>query len=814
MVVSHNHAVSPSSGHGMSTSTRSSNVESLKCSGIPVWPFSNFCLDKLFTSFLFALVSCVVVGTSGCGSGISKGITPAGIGTGTSSGAGVAPSPQLTVSTGTVGFRSVTVSTSTTQSVTLTSTGTSAVTVSSASISGTGFSVLEGSLPATLAPTQSLTLQVQFQPTVTGRVTGQLTVRSDSATNGTAVIGLSGAGVAAPSPQLTVSTASLSFGNTTVNSAAAQALTLTSSGTSAITVSAVAISGASFSIIGGGSLPVRLSPGQSLMLQVQFKPTVRGRVTGQLTVRSDSATNGTAVIGLSGAGVAAPSPQLTVSSGAIGFRSVTVNTSTTQSVTLTSTGTAAVTVSSASISGAGFSLVGGSFPATLAPTQSLTLQVQFKPTVTGRVTGQLTVRSDSATNGTAVIGLSGAGVAAPSPQLTVSRASLSFGNTTVNSAAAQSVTLTSTGTAAVTVSSASISGTGFSLVGGSLPVTLSPGQSLTLQVQFKPVATGSATGQLTVRSDSATNGTAVIGLSGAGVTAPSPQLTVNSGTVGFGSVTVNTSTTQTLTLTSSGTSVVTVSAVAISGASFSIIGGSSLPVTLSPGQSLTLQVQFKPMATGSATGQITITSDSASGSTTVVALSGTGTAVNPRLTINVTTLSFGNTAVNSAATQTLTLTSSGTSAVTVSAAAISGAGFSIIGGSFPVTLNPNQSLTLQVQFKPTTSGSATGQLTISSDSAPGSTTLISLSGTGTALPHEVDLSWNAPVSSPDPVAGYNIYRATAGGSFQLINTSVQVQITYVDSTVSSGATYNYVVKSIDSGGIESDPSNQFAVTIP
>jgi fibronectin type 3 domain-containing protein len=131
-----------------------------------------------------------------------------------------------------------------------------------------------------------------------------------------------------------------------------------------------------------------------------------------------------------------------------------------------------------------------------------------------------------------------------------------------------------------------------------------------------------------------------------------------------------------------------------------------------------------------------------------------------------------------------------------------------------VTLNPNQSLTLQVQFKPTTSGSATGQLTISSDSAPGSTTLISLSGTGTALPHEVDLSWNAPVSSPDPVAGYNIYRATAGGSFQLINTSVQVQITYVDSTVSSGATYNYVVKSIDSGGIESDPSNQIAVTIP
>ena len=91
---------------------------------------------------------------------------------------------------------------------------------------------------------------------------------------------------------------------------------------------------------------------------------------------------------------------------------------------------------------------------------------------------------------------------------------------------------------------------------------------------------------------------------------------------------------------------------------------------------------------------------------------------------------------------------------------------------------------------------------------------MTLSGTGAAIPHEVDLSWNAPVSSPDPVSGYNVYRAIGSGSFQQINISVQVQTTYVDSTVSSGVTYNYEVRSVDSGGVESDPSNQAAVTIP
>jgi fibronectin type 3 domain-containing protein len=123
-------------------------------------------------------------------------------------------------------------------------------------------------------------------------------------------------------------------------------------------------------------------------------------------------------------------------------------------------------------------------------------------------------------------------------------------------------------------------------------------------------------------------------------------------------------------------------------------------------------------------------------------------------------------------------------------------------------------MTLQVQFEPTVTGSATGQITISSNSSSGSSTVVTLSGTGAAIPHEVDLSWNAPVSSPDPVSGYNVYRATGSGSFQRINISVQVQTAYVDSTVSSGVTYNYEVRSVDSGGVESYPSNQVAVTIP
>ncbi len=95
---------------------------------------------------------------------------------------------------------------------------------------------------------------------------------------------------------------------------------------------------------------------------------------------------------------------------------------------------------------------------------------------------------------------------------------VAFGDVLINTPATQSVTLTSTGSAAVTVNAAVATGPGYSISGYSLPVTLNPGASTTLNVQFDPPAAGTAIGQVTITSNSTTNGTATIGLTGAGET--------------------------------------------------------------------------------------------------------------------------------------------------------------------------------------------------------------------------------------------------------------------------------------------------------
>ena len=185
------------------------------------------------------------------------------------------------------------------------------------------------------------------------------------------------------------------------------------------------------------------------------------------------------------------------------------------------------------------------------------------------------------------------------------------------------------------------------------------------------------------------------------------------------------------------------------------------------------------------------------------------------LSINATSVAFGNVNLNTPATQSVILSSTGTAAVTASAAAVSGSGFTVSGVTFPITLNPNQTATLSVQFDPTVAGAVTGQLTITSNSSTGSSAVVSLSGTGIAASYQVILTWVPPTSSPDPVAGYNVYRAPSGGStYTQLNSTVMTQTTYTDANVTNGQTYDYIVESVDASGVQSVPSNTAVVPIP
>lgn len=400
-------------------------------------------------------------------------------------------------------------------------------------------------------------------------------------------------------------------------------------------------------------------------------------------------------------------------------------------------------------------------------------------------------------------------------QVSVSPSTISFGPVAVGASASSKVSLLNSGTASVGISQLSISDKSFFIfTQDPFPVTVAAGATYTFEASFSPASAGAFSGQLTVM-DAAASPIAEVSMSGSGVEPATEQITVAPSNISFGNVPVNSESTQSLKLSSTGTAPVTVTSATLTGAGFSM-SGATFPVTLNPGMTLALSVQFAPTASGAVNGQLTVNSNSTSGGTTTIALSGTGTnAAKPQLTISPSSLSFGDMADNSKSKQTLTLSSTGTVPVTISSATLTGAGFTMSGATFPVTLNPNLAIAIAVQFAPTTTGAAAGQLTFVSNSFLGSTSVVAISGTGTAVQHEVDLNWSAPASSMDTVEGYNIYRS-AGTSmaYQKLDSSLDTQTSYVDRTVQSGLSYTYIVKSVDLAGIESAPSNPLSVTIP
>jgi hypothetical protein len=485
---------------------------------------------------------------------------------------------------------------------------------------------------------------------------------------------------------------------------------------------------------------------------------------------------------------------LSSSPASLGFGSVNVGSVGKQTVTLTNSGLAAVNVTSATFSNSDFSAPGLTLPMSVAAGQNATVQVQFAPTGAGSISGNVQITSD-ASDPTVTVSLSGTGTST-SPQLTASPASVTFGNVVIGQSTSTNVTLTNTGTAKLTISSISGPSAPFSASGVSANQTLTPGQTATLSVTFAPTSTGSASGTIQVNSN-ASNPSLTIGLNGTG-TAPPPQLTANPASVAFGNVVTGQSTSTNVTLTNTGTSSLTISSVSGPSAPFSA-SGVSANQTLTPGQTATLSVTFAPTSTGSASGSIQINSNASNPSLTI-GLSGTGLSSTPQMTANPTSVTFGDVVAGQSTSTNVTLTNTGGSSLTISQVNGPGAPYSTSGVATNQTVTAGQSATLTVTFAPTTTGSFTGNVIVTSTAANSPTTISVAGGS-----HSVSLSWT---DNDSGISGYNIYRGTvSGGPYSKINSTLISVKSYTDVVVSSGQTYYYVVTAVNTSGVESAYSN-------
>jgi len=306
--------------------------------------------------------------------------------------------------------------------------------------------------------------------------------------------------------------------------------------------------------------------------------------------------------------------------------------------------------------------------------------------------------------------------------VTLSPTSLSFGNVNVGStSAAQSVTLHNGTASALSIGSIATSGA-FTQT-NNCASSLAAGGNCSINVSFKPTASGAASGTLSI-TDNATNSPQTASLSGTGV-ATGGSVTLSPSSFNFGNVAVNNySNWQAFTLSNSGSGAVSISNVAASGP-FDV--SSTCGSVLAAASNCTIWVLFAPTANGNFSGTLSVT-DSAANSPQTSALSGTG-GNGGSATLSPGSLSFGNVTVGStSAAQAVTLKNNSSGSMTVSSVAVNG---SFAQSNNCTTLAAGASCTINVTFKPTAAGNASGTLTVT-DTATNSPQTASLSGTGVA----------------------------------------------------------------------------------
>jgi hypothetical protein len=761
------------------------------------------------------------------------------------SGTATAAAQQIGVSSTNLNLGSAVVGTTAKGTLTVTNAGGANLVLSMISVSSGLFGASGMTTPNTIAPGGSGVLTVSFTPTTAGNDSGNLTITSNDPQTPTTIIALSGTGTSAPvAPTITTPPASQ-----TVTAGQTANFTVVAGGTAPFTyqwqknganiagatsasyttpATATSDSGSTFRVMVNNSAgTVTSAPAMLTVNAAAVAPTITTPPSSQ-TVTAGQTANFTVVAGgtapftyqwqKNGANIAGATsasyttPATATSDTGSTFRVVVNNTKgTVTSASATLTVNAAPVGPTITTPPASQTVAAGqtaSFTVVAGGTAPLNYQWQkngsnIAGATSASYTTAATATSDSGSTFRVVVNNTVGTVSSAAATLTVNAAAVvptittPPASQTVTAGQTANFTVVAGGTAPFTYqwqkNGANIAGATSASYTTSATTTSDSGSTFRVVVNNTVGTVTSAAATLTVN------------------TAPAPAIQVSSTSIQFGNVVVASTLSQALIIKNTGNAALNVSQITESGSAFNI-SGFTLPVNLSAGQQTTITVAFLPTVAGPASGSISIVSNAPT-SPTSVSLSGTGVTATHTLSISPTSLSFGNiTTGTSSATQSVTITNTGNSDVAISQITTGGAGYSATGGSAPLTLTPTQSLVLTVRFSPATAGAVSGSISIVSN-ATGSPASVSLSGTGvTAVQHSASLSWNASTST---VSGYNVYRSTvSGGSYTKVNSSLVAGLSYTDSTVQSGTTYFYVTTSVDSGGHESDFSNEVQAVIP
>lgn len=322
---------------------------------------------------------------------------------------------------------------------------------------------------------------------------------------------------------------------------------------------------------------------------------------------------------------------------ALSFSATEVNvTSAPLTAFVRNTGSGSLTLGAAALEGAdaaAFTIgTDGCAGLTLAPGGTCQIGVTFKPLAAGAKTAFIHVPSSGPEAPESRFGITLSGTGVTIPRLAVSPSPLAFGNKPVGSSTTKTVTVSSTGSAPVSIGSLSVSGmqaASYLIASDTCSgVMLAPGSSCVVDVTFTPPVKGFHNATLTIPTATFTSAVQLVGSAG-------PLISVTPGSLSFGEIVVgSTSAPQAITAKNTGADPLLISGASLAGpdaGQFSLATDGCSGAVLAPGATCAIDVSFGPTALGLAGAALRIASDAPTPTVDVV-LHGTGIEVAPPVT--------------------------------------------------------------------------------------------------------------------------------------------------------------------------------------
>lgn len=586
--------------------------------------------------------------------------------------------------------------------VTVTNRGDGDLIISTITSANSSFTV--NAATATITPGASKQFVMTFTPLVNGYQSSRIIFTHNAAKPRDTVI-VSGIGY---SPIVTVTPASIHFGNLVKGLTKEDSVVVSNSGAANIIITSIISNNANFSVMPSQGV---VAPGTSQKFYITFAPLVGGEQLGTLTFNHNAVIPMNTVT-VSGTGLA---PDFIKSVDAISFGNVRKGLQKTDSMTVTNTGTSNLLITRVISTNAVFTVT--PTEATITPGGTLTYYITYEPTSDGATTGRIIFTHNDATSKDTVV-VSGAGT---SSKFAVTPLEFDFGNVINGTTKKDSMTITNTGTAGLIISSFVSTNPSFTVT--AVNATMAVGASRKFEITFTPLAPGFHEGYIRFTVNS-TNIKDSVHVSGTGVGNPVfASFSIKPSSLVFGTVISGTSKKDSVVVTNAGTANLIIFSATSSNRYYSVELGTGV---IEAGTARKFYVTFSPLAMGTQNGFIAFHHNAVNPRDTMyVSGNSSGSDLSPKFTANTLKLDFGNVRVRTSRQKSVYVTNTGATDLIISDINVSSPRYSItplIG-----TIVPNASQEFLVTFAPLVQGIDVAEIEFSHNAG---SSRIAVSGTG------------------------------------------------------------------------------------